>query len=80
MGNLSVSSLDEKNRLLLDKKTRKVSGIQKGSKIVAIPFKGGVTLVDVTKKKFTGSLNGFKFEEDQHEASKFLFQKKVPRN
>ncbi|MHB1907617.1 MAG: hypothetical protein ACYCQJ_01950 [Nitrososphaerales archaeon] len=53
-----------------------MSGIKKGSKIVAIPFKGEVTLVDVTKDKFSGSLNGFKFKEDQHEATKFLFTKR----
>ena len=72
---MSVLSLDEKSRVLLDKNIREASGLKKGSKLVAIPFKGGVTLVDVTGKSFVGSRPGFAFDEEQHEASKLLFHK-----
>ncbi len=69
-------SLDKKNRVVLDKKVREISGMKKGAKLVAIPFKGGVMLVDVTGKSFVGSLTGFAFDEEEHEASTFLFGKK----
>lgn len=77
---MSVLSLDEKSRVVLDKKVREVSGMKKGSKLVAIPFKGGVTLVDVTGRSFVGSMNGFAFREEEHEASKFLFRKTGSEN
>ena len=72
---ISVLSLDEKSRVLLDKNIREVSGLKKGSKLVAIPFKGGVTFVDVTGKSFFGSRPRYAYDEEQHEASKFLFHK-----
>lgn len=71
---MSLLSLDDKNRLLLDKKIREASGLKKGAKLVAIPFKGGVMLVDVSSKSFIGSMTGFAFDEGKHEASKFLFK------
>ena len=55
-----------------DKKVREVSGMKKGSKLVAIPFKGGMTLVDVSGKSFVGNISGFGYKEEEHEASKFL--------
>jgi bifunctional DNA-binding transcriptional regulator/antitoxin component of YhaV-PrlF toxin-antitoxin module len=73
---MSVLSVDKKNRIVLDKKIREKSGFKKGTKIVAIPFKGGVTLVDVSNKRFIDSLKGFGFDESKHEASAFLFGQK----
>ena len=70
---MSVLSLDEKSRVVLDKNVREVSGMKKGAKLVAIPFKGGVMLVDVTGKRFMGNMPGFAYHEGEHEASKFLF-------
>lgn len=72
---MSVVTVDEKSRVVLDKKVREVSGLKRKSRLVAIPFKGGVTLVDVTGKRFVGSRPGLKFREEEHEASKFLFGK-----
>jgi bifunctional DNA-binding transcriptional regulator/antitoxin component of YhaV-PrlF toxin-antitoxin module len=72
---MSVITVDEKSRIVLDKKIREVSGLKKKSRLVAIPFRGGVTLVDITGKSFVGSKPGFKYKEDEHEASKFLFEK-----
>ncbi|MDG6923004.1 MAG: hypothetical protein JRN67_06920 [Nitrososphaerota archaeon] len=66
---MSVLSLDKKSRIVLNKKIRKVSGVRKGSKLVAIPFKGGVTLVDVTGKSFVGSRRSFAYKEEEHEAT-----------
>ena len=71
---MSVLSLDEKSRVVLDKNVRKVSGMKKGAKLVAIPFKGGVMLVDVTGNSFIVNMPGFAYREGDHEASKFLFR------
>jgi bifunctional DNA-binding transcriptional regulator/antitoxin component of YhaV-PrlF toxin-antitoxin module len=68
-------SLDDKYRILLDKKTRTAAGIKKGDKLVTIPFKGGVILV-APGSRFSGSLTGFRFSEEQHEASHFIFRRR----
>lgn len=69
-------ALDDKYRVVLDKRTREVAGISKGDRLVAIPFKGGVILVAPGERKFIGSLTGFEFREGQHEASRFIFRRK----
>ena len=61
---------------MLDKKTRSVAGLKKGDRLVAIPFRGGVILVAPTNRKFAGSLSGFGFDEEAHEASRFLFRRR----
>ena len=69
-------ALDDKCRVVLDKKTREVAGINKGDRLAAIPFKGGVILVALGDRKFTASLTGFEFKEERHEASRFIFRRK----
>ncbi len=69
-------ALDDKYRIVLDKKTREVAGINKGDRLVAIPFKGGVILVAPTGRRFAASLTGFEFKEERHEASRFIFRRK----
>ena len=56
-------ALDDKYRVVLDKKIREVAGINKGDRLVAIPFKGGVILVAPGDRKFAASLTGFEFKE-----------------
>ena len=72
---MSVLCLDEKSGVLLDKKLREVSGMKKAAKLVAVQFKSGVMLVGVSEKSFVGSMPGFAYREEEHEASKFLFRK-----
>ena len=74
---LGELALDAKYRVVLDKKTRKVAGINKGDRLVAIPFKGGVILVAPRDPTFAASLTGFEFEEGRHEASRFIFRRKT---
>ena len=69
-------ALDDKYRVVLDRRTRAVAGIKKGDRLVAIPFKGGVILVAPRDRNFEGSLQGFGFIEEQHEASRFTFRRK----
>jgi len=73
---LGEVALDDKYRIVLDKKTREIAGINKRDRLVAVPFKGGVILLASRDRKFAGSLAGFDFEEERHEASRFLFRKK----
>ena len=68
--------LDDKYRVVLGKKIRKVAGINKGDRLVAIPFRGGVILVAPGDHKFAAALTGFEFQEERHEASRFLFRRK----
>ncbi len=69
-------ALDDKYRIVLDRKTRTVAGFRKGDKLVIIPFKGGVILVAPRDRRFAGSLAGLEFAEEQHEASRLLFRRK----
>ena len=73
-------TIDRKNRIVLDKESCAKSGFKKGAKLIAIPFKGGITLVEVSNKTYVGSLDGFSFVESEHEASKFLFRRKGEKN
>jgi len=67
--------LDDRFRVLLDKKTRAIAGIKKGDKLATIAFREGVILLTPTHPKFVGSFTEFKFVEEQHEASRFIFRK-----
>jgi hypothetical protein len=72
---MSVVIVDGKHRVILNRRVRNVAGLRKGDRLVAIPFRGGVILVNVTGKSFKGSLTGFRFREAEHEASRFLFRR-----
>jgi hypothetical protein len=52
-----------------------VSGVKRKPRHGAIPYKGGVTLIDVSGKDFVGSKPGFGYKEEEHEASSFLFHR-----
>jgi len=73
---LGEVALDDKYRIVLDKRTREIAGISKKDRLIAIPFKGGVILVAPRDQKFAGSLTGIHFEEERHEASRFIFRRK----
>jgi bifunctional DNA-binding transcriptional regulator/antitoxin component of YhaV-PrlF toxin-antitoxin module len=75
---LGQVSLDDRYRVVLDRKTRKVAGFKRGDKLVAIPIKGGVILVSPRDPRFAGSLSGFKFAEELHEASNLIFRSRRP--
>jgi len=74
---LSTIVIDDKNRVLLTMEVRKIAGVKKGDKLVAISFRGGVMLVNAKGKKFAESLTGFSYKEEEHEAEKFLFKEKL---
>ena len=73
VGNLTIVIVDEKYRVLLGKELREKVGIEKGEELLAVPFHGGIILLSLKGKRFEGSLEGFGFDEEKHEASKYLF-------
>ena len=64
--------MDEKRRAVLTKRLRRAAGLEEGEDLVAIPFWGGVVLTSPKGKKFAGSLSGFGFEEEKHQATRYL--------
>ncbi|RLF14308.1 MAG: hypothetical protein DRJ97_06480 [Thermoprotei archaeon] len=71
---MSVVVVDGKYRVLLNKEVRRRAGIERGEELLAIPFRGGVVLLSLKGRRFEGSLDGFGFDEERHEASKYLFR------
>jgi bifunctional DNA-binding transcriptional regulator/antitoxin component of YhaV-PrlF toxin-antitoxin module len=65
------TQVDSRYRVVLGKRIRRESGIKKGERLVAVPFRGGVVLQAV-RGRFTGSLAGFNFVEEEHEADAFV--------
>lgn len=72
---MAIVSVDERYRVLLDKEVRGIVGIERGDELLSIPFKGGIILVSLKNKNFAGCLSGFRYEESQHEASKYILRK-----
>ncbi len=67
-----VTVMDDKYRVALGHELAKVSGIEKGTKLVAIPFRGGIILEVPGQRRFTESLPGFAYDESRHEADSYL--------
>jgi len=74
MWDMSTTIVDNKYRIVIPSEIRKIVGINKGDKILVLPFAGGIFLLNLKDKRFEGSLKGFKFKEEMHEASKALFK------
>ncbi|RLG50640.1 MAG: hypothetical protein DRN96_07195 [Thermoproteota archaeon] len=70
---MSVVVVDSEYRIHLGREIRAKVGVEKGDRLLAIPFKGGLILVLIGGRKFSGRLDGFSFREEEHEASKLLF-------
>ena len=70
---MSVIIIDNKNRVRIPKKYSTMAGINPGDKILIFATLNRVFLVPLRDKKFVGSLDGINFEEEEHEASKYLF-------
>lgn len=64
--------MDDKYRVLLSKDVREKAEIGKEDELVAIPFNKGVILLSPSES-YVGSLTEFGFSEEEHEASRFLF-------
>jgi bifunctional DNA-binding transcriptional regulator/antitoxin component of YhaV-PrlF toxin-antitoxin module len=69
-----TTTVDEKYRIVLGKRLRKATGIEKGQRLVMIPFHGGIVLVSSEGRAFADSLARFRYDEEKHEASRYLFK------
>ncbi len=67
--------VDDRYRVLLDSEVRQLLKVNPGDKVLAIPYTGGVLITSLKGKKFTTSLPGFRYKENSHEASRYLFKK-----
>lgn len=72
---LGVLKVDDRYRVLLDREVRELLKVEPGDKVLAIPYSGGVLITSLKGRKFRTSLTGFRFKEDSHEASQYLFKK-----
>jgi len=76
VGRVSSTKVDSRNRVQLTKQVREISGIEKGREVILVPSKGTVLVVALEEgETFAGSLSGFAYREEDHEASTFLFRK-----
>ncbi len=64
--------MDSKRRIVLGKRIRRASGIGPDDDLVAFAFHGGILITSTKGKHFAGSLTGFHFEEEKHDATKYL--------
>jgi len=72
---LAVLKVDDRYRVLLDKEVRELLRIAPGDEVLAIPYSEGVLITSLKGKRFKTSLTGFRFREESHEASKYIFKK-----
>ena len=72
---MAVLKVDDRYRVLLDKEVRKRLNVSPGDKVLAITYSEGVLITSLKGKKFKGSLTGFGYKEESHEASRYLFKK-----
>lgn len=72
---MGVVRVDDRYRVLLDREARKLLKVEPGDKLLAIPFSEGVLITSLKGKRFKTSLPGFRYREEVHEASRFLFKK-----
>jgi len=70
---LIVITIDDKNRIRIPKKQAKIAGIKPGDKVLIFATLNRVHVVPLKAKKFVGSLDGFDFKEEEHEATKYIF-------
>lgn len=72
---LGVVKVDDRYRVLLDREVRELLKVEPGDKLLAIPFSEGVLITSLKGKMFKTSLPGFRYREEVHEGSRFLFKK-----
>ena len=72
---LTVTKLDKNNRIVIDKETRKRLGLKSGDSLVIIPSGKELRLIPVKKgESFKGSLDGLKYDPNDHTATEFLLR------
>lgn len=72
---MSIITVDNKNRIRIPKKYSKIVGINPGDRALVFATINQVVIVPLRNKKFIGSLDDIDFNEEDHEASKYIFSK-----
>ncbi len=73
---LTVTKLDKNNRIVIDKQTRKRMGLKSGDSLVIIPSGREIRLIPIKNgETYKGSLDGFKYDPNDHKATEYLFRK-----
>ena len=73
--NVSQSNVDDKHRILIDRRLRKKFGIKSGDPIVLIPSGKEIRLIPLKPgETFKGSLDGFNYSSDDHIATELLLK------
>jgi hypothetical protein len=67
--------MHDRYRAVLDRKVREFLKVRPRSKVLTIPFSEGVLMIMLQGKNFNSSLPGFRYREQAHEGSRFLFKK-----
>lgn len=72
---MTVTKLDKNNRIVIDKQIRKRLGIKAGDSFVIIPSGKEIRLIPIKKgQSFTGSLDDFKYDPNDHIGTEALFR------
>ena len=72
---MTVTKLDKNNRIVINKQIRKRMGIKAGDSLVIIPSGREIRLIPIKEgQKFNGSLDDFKFDQNDHIATETLLR------
>ncbi len=74
---MAILGGDDRYRAVLDRKVRKFLKVRPRSKVLTIPSSEGVLMILLQGKNFNTSLPGFRYGEQAHEASRFLFKRRT---
>jgi AbrB family looped-hinge helix DNA binding protein len=72
---MAVLRVDDRYRVVLDKEIREKLEVEPGDRVLALASTDGVLITNLKGKKFESLHPGFKFREEEHEASRYLFGK-----
>ena len=73
---MSIVIIDDKNRVRIPKKFTKIARINPGDKVLIFASLNRINIVPLRDKKFIGSLDDVNYNEEDHEASKYLLKRK----
>ena len=74
---MAILGGDDRYRAVLDGKVREFLETRPRSKVLTIPSSEGALMILLQGKNFNTSLPGFRYREQAHEASRFLFKSRT---
>jgi hypothetical protein len=74
---MAILGGDDRYRAVLGRKVREFLKVRPRSKVLIIPSSEGVLMILLQGKNFNTSLPGFRYREQAHEASRFLFKRRT---